>query len=118
LRRAINKTKEPMSLKTAPKADSADEDIITTAELDEKTARLVSEASPAQKGKRRAEDDEDEDMAEDDDVERPQFKKLKGNDSWVGLDRIWTVRALLTPFWNLNRRAKRISGGSPFRRTE
>jgi hypothetical protein len=107
-----------MSLRNAPTADSAEEDIIKTAELDEKAARMVSEASPAQKGKRRAEDDEDEDMAEDDETERPQFKRLKGNDSWVGIESLWGVEASLTSVSNVDRRAKRISGGSPFRLTE
>lgn len=113
-----------MALEPQLAASAADEDIITTGELDDAAVRVQAEASSssARKGKRRAEDDEgDEEMAEDDDVERPQFKKLKGNDGWVSYYiRVLVVfRAILTTYTLFSRRLEKpISDALPFRPIE
>ncbi|KAI9024071.1 pre-rRNA-processing protein PNO1 [Hyaloraphidium curvatum] len=79
-----------------------EEEIITTAELDEAAAKLAEESGSSRKGKRRAEDD-DAPMDEDDDVERPNFKKLKNSDDWSGkadFRRITIPSHRLTPLKN------------------
>lgn len=56
-------------------------DIIQIEALDDAAAKLAESQTSVRKGKRRAEDDEE--MNDADDIEKPQFKKLKGNDGWV-----------------------------------
>lgn len=67
-----------MALEPTAAASAADEDIITTGELDDAAARLAEKAA----GKRPADDDAA--MDEDGDEERPKFKKLKAGEDWVG----------------------------------